>query len=131
MWPFVSKMTPEPCPLPALPVTEMATTLGETTPAAADQFGADGLAWSTGDDEVVALTTVCAAGDDPTTLGSGYQFAMSRSTTQVTPRGVAVGPLNDVAVGPLKDLACLDGVSAAVVADLEPGAAEGTVARRS
>jgi hypothetical protein len=43
----------------------MATTLGETTPAVADQFGADGVAWSPGDDEVVALATVCAAGDDP------------------------------------------------------------------
>ena len=64
-----------------------------------------------------------------TTLGSGYQFAMSRSTTQVTPRGVSVGPLNDVAVGPLKDLECLDGVSAAVVAHLEPGTTEGTVAQ--
>jgi hypothetical protein len=63
-----------------------------------------------------------------TTLGSGYQFAMSRSTTQVTPRGMAVGPLSDVAVGPLKDLACLDGVAAAVVAHLWPGASEGAVA---
>jgi hypothetical protein len=64
-----------------------------------------------------------------TTLGSCYQFAMSSSTTQVTPRGVAVGPLNDVAVSPLKDLACLDGVATAVVAHLEPGATEGTVAQ--
>jgi hypothetical protein len=65
-----------------------------------------------------------------TTLGCGYQFAMSRSTTQVTPRGVAVGTLNDVAVGPPnKDLACLDGVAAAVVAHLEPDATEGAVAQ--
>lgn len=65
-----------------------------------------------------------------TTLGSGYQFAMSRSTTQVTPRGVAVGPPNDVAMGPLKDLACLDAIAAAVVvAHLESGATEGTIAQ--
>jgi hypothetical protein len=64
-----------------------------------------------------------------TTLGSGYRFAMSRSTTQVTPPGVAVGPLNDAGVGPLKGLECLDGASAAVVADLDPGATEGTVAQ--
>jgi hypothetical protein len=63
-----------------------------------------------------------------TTLGSGYQFAMSRSATQVTARGVAVGPLNDVGGGPIEDLACLDGV-AAVVAHLEPGATQGTVAQ--
>jgi hypothetical protein len=37
--------------------------------------------------------------------------------------------LRGVAVGPLKDLACLDGASAAVVAHLEPGATEGTVAQ--
>ena len=54
---------------------------------------------------------------------------MSRSATQVTPRGVAVGPLNDVAVGPIEDLACLDEVAAAVVAHLEPGATQGTVAQ--
>ena len=37
--------------------------------------------------------------------------------------------LRGVAVGPIEDLACLDEVAAAVVAHLEPGATEGTVAQ--
>src|SRR5664280_1591563 len=55
MWPFVSKMTPEPWPLAELLVTEMATTLGETAPAVTAQLGADGLACSPGDAEAVVL----------------------------------------------------------------------------
>jgi hypothetical protein len=38
----------------------MATTLGETTPAVTDQLGAEALACTTGDAEVVALAEVWA-----------------------------------------------------------------------
>jgi hypothetical protein len=57
-------MTPEPCPLAWLLVTEIATTLGETAPAVTAQLGANALACSTGDVEVVALVEVCAAWED-------------------------------------------------------------------
>ena len=41
----------------------MATTLGETAAAVTAQLGADGSAWTTGADEVVALVPTWAAGD--------------------------------------------------------------------
>jgi hypothetical protein len=68
MWPWVSKMTPEPWPLAELLVTEMATTLGETAPAVTAQLGANGLACSTGAGEVGALPKVCTVGADVTSV---------------------------------------------------------------
>jgi hypothetical protein len=51
-----------------LPVTVIATTLGETAPAVTDQLGADALACTTGDAEVAELAGVCAAGGAETSL---------------------------------------------------------------
>jgi hypothetical protein len=46
----------------------MATTLGDTAAAVTDQLGAEALACSTGDEEVVALAEVWAAGVVVTSL---------------------------------------------------------------
>jgi hypothetical protein len=89
MWPFVSKMTLEPCPLPELPVTEMATTLGETTPAVAAQLGAAALACRTGAGEVAIETTpAVAAGDVMSVRVRAYVPALARTenVTGLSPR---------------------------------------------
>src|SRR5450631_2680541 len=80
MWPLVSKMTPEPCPPPWLLVTVMATTLGETAPAVTDQLGAEALACTTGDAEVVELTRAGVAGAAATSVRvTAYVPALART----------------------------------------------------
>jgi len=91
-------MTPEPCPLPWLLVTEIATTLGETTEAVADQSGAEALACSTVDAEVVALAEVCAVGDGVVeTRVTAYVPVLARTaaTTAMTASSASLRGLAD------------------------------------
>jgi len=68
MWPWVSKMTPEPCPLAWPLETEMATTLGETAPAVTDQLGAEASACATGAAALLVLVAVLADRDESTSV---------------------------------------------------------------